>query len=65
MQTFYSIEQLPLVLNADQIAALLGISRANAYRLMRSEGFPTLLIGKRMVVPRDHLLEWMNNRVAS
>ena len=57
--------QLPMALNAAQVAATLGISRAGAYNLMRSEGFPTLYIGKRMVVPKDRLLAWMNDQVRS
>ena len=50
---FTSYEQLPITLTADRVAAALGISRANAYILLRSDGFPTLHIGKRMVVPKD------------
>ncbi len=57
--------QLPMALNAKQVAAVLGISRAGAYNLMRSEGFPTLFIGKRMVVPKDRLLSWMNAQAGS
>ena len=60
---FTSFDQLPLTLTADQVAAVLSISRANAYTLMHSKGFPTIHIGKRMVVHRDKLLEWMNARV--
>ena len=55
--------QLPVALNAKQVAAVLGISRAGAYNLMRSEGFPTLFIGKRMVVPKDRLMDWMNTQI--
>lgn len=55
--------QLPMALNAKQVAAVLGISRAGAYNLMRSEGFPTLFIGKRMVVPKDMLMDWMNTQI--
>ncbi len=62
-ETFCSFDQLPVVLNANQIAAVLGISRAGAYNLMRSEGFPTLFIGKRMVVPKDRLQAWMDTQV--
>ena len=52
-------EQLPLTLKADQVAAVLGISRANAYTLLRREDFPTLRIGKRMLVPRDRFIRWI------
>lgn len=54
-----SYEQLLLTLKADQVAAVLGISRANAYTLLRREDFPTLRIGKRMLVPRDRFIQWI------
>lgn len=57
---FNSEQQLPCTLNAGDIAAYLGISRANAYALLHSEGFPTLQIGKRMVSPRDKFLQWID-----
>ena len=56
-------DQLPVALNANHVAAALGISRAGAYNLMRSKGFPTLFIGKRMVVPKDRLMDWMNTQI--
>ena len=62
---FTSIDQLPITLCAEDVAQVLGISRAGAYTLMRSEGFPTLRIGKRMVVPKDKLLAWMEEQIAA
>ena len=59
----FSYDQLPVALNAIQVASVLGISRAGAYNLMRSEGFPTLYVGKRMIVPKDRLLAWMDRQV--
>ena len=46
-------------------AAVLGISRANAYTLMHSKDFPTITIGKRMIVPKDKLLAWMDERMSA
>ena len=60
--TYTSLDQLPITLNADDVAAVLGISRANAYCLMHSRGFPTLQIGKRMLVPKDKLIAWMDKQ---
>jgi len=57
-----SYEQLPLMLNANQLAAILGISRAGAYELMHSKGFPTLRIGKRMMVQKDQLARWIDRQ---
>lgn len=62
MITQTSYEQLPLMLNATQLAGLLGISRAGAYELMHSKGFPTLRIGKRMMVPKEHLARWIDQQ---
>ena len=61
---YYSNDQLPCMLNADKIAKYLEISRAGAYELMHSEGFPLIRIGKRMIVPRDKFLEWVDNQSA-
>ena len=63
--TYTSYTQLPLSLNANDIAAVLGISRANAYTLMRAKGFPTIFIGKRMIVPRDKFIEWMDLQISA
>jgi len=52
-------ESLPTVLNANQLATTLGISRAGAYQLLNSETFPTLRIGKRLLVPKDKLIGWI------
>ena len=62
---YTSYDELPLMLSVAEVAAVLGISRAGAYNLMRSDGFPTLFIGKRMVVPKDRLMDWMNAQVRS
>ena len=64
-RTIYrSFDELPAVLTAVELAAFLGISQSGAYNLMHSEGFPTLFIGKRMVVPKDRLLEWIHSNTA-
>ena len=64
MTNYTSLDQLPITLSANQVAQVLGISRANAYTLMHSKGFPTIQIGKRMVVPKNKLIEWMEAQTA-
>ena len=56
---YKSFDELPLFLNYQMIADILGISRSVAYQLMRVESFPTLRIGKRMVVPKDKFIAWL------
>ena len=53
--TFKSYEDLPLMLSVPEMGAALGISRAGAYELARSEGFSALRIGNRIVIPKDRL----------
>ena len=60
-QTVYkSYDELPLMLSVPEVAAVLGISRAGAYELVRSDGFPALKIGIRIVVPKEKFIEWVN-----
>ena len=61
--TFKSYEELPLMLSVPEMAAALGISRAGAYELARTEGFPALKIGTRIVIPKDKLKESATNTV--
>lgn len=53
-------EDLPAVLNAEQLAQTLGISRAGAYQLLHRQDFPTLRVGKRMLVPKDKFILWID-----
>lgn len=60
---YKSFDELPLTLNANDISAILGISRASAYELLRSASFPTIRIGaRRLLVGKDHFIEWMNQQ---
>ena len=61
---FSSIEELPTFLNADDVAAYIGISRANAYNLFHREGFPKLRLGKRLVVQKEKFLKWIDDNSA-
>lgn len=62
---YTSLDQLPITLCTEEVAQVLGISRAGAYTLMHSDGFPTIQIGKRMVVPKDKLIAWMEAQLAA
>lgn len=64
-ETFKSYEDLPLMLSVPEMAAAMGISRAGAYELARSEGFPALRIGNRIVIPKDSLQKWVNQNIGT
>ena len=60
---FKNHEDLPLTLTAPEVGEVLGISRASAYELVRSKGFPSMRIGTRILVPKDKLIAWINEQV--
>ena len=59
---YKSFEELPLMLSVPEVASVLGISRAGAYELVKSQGFPAMTIGSRIIVPRDKLIAWIDEK---
>lgn len=62
---YKSFDDLPLMLSVPEVANVLGISRAGAYELVKTEGFPSLTIGSRIIVPRDKLVAWIDEKSSS
>ena len=49
-----------LTVSVPEAAEMLGVSRAHAYALVRSDQIPSLKLGRRVVVPRaalEHFVE--------
>ena len=55
-------DQLPLFLNANTVAQVLGVSISSAYELMHETGFPALRIGNRIVVPKEKFCRWVDQQ---
>ena len=56
---YKTYDELPLFLNADTVAKVLGIAVSTAYELMHERDFPALKIGNRLVVPKDRFVQWV------
>lgn len=56
---YNNYDELPLFLNAAIVAEVLGVSPSSGYELMHEDGFPTLRIGNRMVVPKEKFIQWV------
>jgi len=56
---YNSYDDLPLFLNAELVAKVLGVSPSSGYELMHEPGFPVLKIGNRMVVPKEKFVQWV------
>ena len=48
-----NFDELPLFLNAQLVSRTLGVSPSSAYELLHEDGFPSLRIGSRLVVPKE------------
>ncbi|MGN0745933.1 MAG: helix-turn-helix domain-containing protein [Aristaeellaceae bacterium] len=50
----------PMTLTVQQMAKVLNISRNVAYDLTREPGFPCFRLGKKILINRELLQEWLN-----
>lgn len=55
-----SVENLPFTLTVDQISELMGVSKPIAFRMVNRKGFPMIREGRRIIIPRDKFIEWIN-----
>ena len=46
-------------MSVQELSAQLGISLPKAYALAKSEGFPSIRIGTRILIPIDAFREWL------
>ncbi len=56
---YKSYDELPLFLNSETVAKVLGVSPSSAYELMHEPGFPVLRVGNRMLVPKEQFIQWV------
>lgn len=56
---YNSYDDLPLFLNADMVAKVLGVSSSTSYELMHEPDFLVLNVGSRMVVSKEAFIQWV------
>lgn len=56
---YKTYEEMPLFLNAETVAKVLGIAPSSSYELMHEADFPVLKVGSRMVVPKEKFIQWV------
>lgn len=61
LSVYKTYEELPLFLNADVVAKVLGIAPSSSYELMHESDFPVLKVGSRMVVPKEKFIQWVED----
>jgi len=60
--SYKSYEDLPLFLNVNDLSKAIGIAPSSCYELMHEKDFPSIRIGKRLVVPRKKFIEWVDEQ---
>ena len=58
ISSIQSYDDLPLFLNVNLVAQVLGVSISTAYEVMHEPGFPVLRVGSCMVVPKEKFIQW-------
>lgn len=48
-----------LCISVPEMAKHMGISRPKAYELANTEGFPAIRVGKRIVIPYQAFINWL------
>ena len=61
---YKSFNELPLMLNVQDVSDVLGIGLAHAYEIVRRKDFPSITLGSRIIIPRDKLMEWLERQTA-
>ena len=56
---YKSYDELPLFLNSELVAKVLGVSPSSGYELMHQPDFPVLRVGNRMLVPKEQFIQWV------
>ena len=59
---YKNYDELPLFLNAETVAKVLGISISSTYELMHENDFPSLKIGNRLIVPKEKFKQWIETK---
>ena len=61
---YKSYDELPLFLNAEMVANVLGVSSTMCYEMMHARKLPVLRIGSRLIVPKEKFLEWIEKNTS-
>lgn len=62
---YKDFNELPVMLSVAQAAEVLGISTVSLYKLIRKDHtFPVIEMGRRKVIPKEHLKIWINSKIS-
>lgn len=56
------MEKMKRCLNVEELAAYLGCGRSMAYELVHRADFPTVRLGRKIVIPFEALQSWLRKQ---
>lgn len=56
------LENYSDVLTVDDIMKILHIGRSNVYKLLQLKIIPSIRLGKKYVIPKSLMIDFLNNR---
>lgn len=51
-----------LCMSVSEVTEALGVSLPVGYSIVKSKGFPSIRLGKRIIVPRKAFEDWLENQ---
>lgn len=60
MRNQLSINELPDIMQVEDVMAFLQIGRSTMYQLLRSGEFPSIRIGRKYRIPKKYLLSYLD-----
>jgi excisionase family DNA binding protein len=54
-----------LLLNAEDLAQITGFSKPTVYNFFHRSDFPTIRVGRKLVVERTAFHKWLSNQAAT
>lgn len=58
------LDELPDFCSLEEVSKVFRVSRATAYRMAEQGNIPCLRIGRRVIVPKEHLVRWVDQSVS-
>jgi hypothetical protein len=58
--TIKSFNDLPAVFGVHTMSQILGLSLSISYHIVRTDGFPMVKVGKRILIPKEKFVNWFN-----
>ena len=56
------LEEVPEFFGPRVLGRIMGIAEGQAYNLARSQGFPAIRVGRKLLISKRGLIRWMQER---